>query len=176
LDTLIFIAASYFIIVGVLTLVFNTSSYWMGVVSGSMSHQGDPKWRLYFEDRTIRELLLTSEGLQHIIPEDHIYDTADFPIQDGFDRGDLIVVRGVNSVSEISVGDVIIIQRENNIPLTHRVLAAWEENGKIRFTTKGDHNPYLVGDDLVVRPEQIVGKVIYVIPNLGSFFLWFQGG
>ena len=175
-ETVIVVIAFYFIFVGALTVLFNTSSYWMGVVSNSMSHEGGPNWRTYFEDKSMRELLLTSEGLYHVLAQDlHTYDTRRFPLQDGFSKGDLIIVRGVNSVSEISVGDVIIIERENKIPLTHRVFAVWEEDGKIRFVTKGDHNSYLISDDLRVSPEQIIGKVVYVIPELGNLFLWFQG-
>ena len=174
-ETVLFIVALYFLIVGVLILAFNTSSYWMGVVSNSMKHEEWVDWKLYFQDQSMRQFLLSQSNLEYISEQDHLYDPDHFPIQGGFTRGDLLVIRGVNSISEISVGDVIIIERPNDIPLTHRVFAAWEENGKIRFTTKSDYNSYLLSDDMIVYPEQIIGKVVYVIPKLGNISVWFQG-
>mgnify|MGYP000241631552 CR=1 FL=1 len=174
-ETVLFIVALYFLVVGVLILAFNTSSYWMGVVSNSMNHEEWVDWKLYFQDQSMRQFLLSQSNLEYISEQDHLYDPDHFPIQGGFARGDLLVIRGVNSISEISVGDVIIIERPNDIPLTHRVFAAWEENGKIRFTTKGDYNSYLLSDDMIVYPEQIIGKVVYVIPKLGNISVWFQG-
>jgi signal peptidase len=90
--------------------------------------------------------------------------------------GDLLVVQGVGSVSDISVGDVLIIDRSpwNPTPLTHRVLALWVEDGRVKVVTKGDGNDHLINDDMVF-PEQIVGKVIFVVPKLGYISLWFQG-
>lgn len=175
LEMILMLGILYFAFSGVLILVFNTDSYWMGVISNSMTHEEGLDWKTYFEDKDAREYMLSRYGLTTVVTEDHLYDTSGFPITGGFTRGDLLVIKGLNSVSDISVGDVLIINRPNDIPLTHRVFAAWEEDGKIRFTTKGDYNTYLIDDDRVVYPEQIVGKVVFVIPKLGNISLWFQG-
>jgi signal peptidase I len=137
----------------------------MGVTSGSMKHD-DGAWRGYY----------TAQGKNSYI----------FPIQGGFERGDLLIVQGVNSVSEISVGDVLIIDRGQGVtPLTHRVVEIWEENGEVRLMTKGDANPQsyeyftegnrMVPGDYPIKPSQILGKVVFVIPKLGYISLWFQG-
>ena len=154
---LLFLGIFYFAFMGSLTLVFRTDSFWMGVVSGSMKHDGEA-WRDYY----------TARG-------DNSYK---FSIQGGFERGDLLIIQGVNSVSEISVGDVLIIDRGPNvIPLTHRVVEIWEESGEVRLKTKGDANSRsdaAIGD-YPIKPSQILGKVVLVIPKLGYISLWFQG-
>jgi len=167
-DTLVFLlllGIFYFTFMGSLTLIFRTDSFWMGVTSGSMKHNGEV-WRDYY----------TAQG----------ENSYRFPIQGGFERGDLLIVQGVNSVSEISVGDVLIIDRGAGVtPLTHRVVEIWEENGEVRLRTKGDANPQsyehftegnrIVPGDYPIEPSQILGKVVFVIPKIGYISLWFQG-
>ena len=149
----------YFSFMGVLTLAFRTDSFWMAVTSGSMKHDGET-WRDYY----------TAQG----------ENSYKFPIQGGFERGDLLIIQGVNSVSEISVGDVLIIDRGPSVvPLTHRVVDMWEENGEARLMTKGDSKdnpqPSAAIGDYPIKPSQILGKVVFVIPKLGNISLWFQG-
>ncbi len=170
----------YFVIAGALVVVFRTDSYWLAVISGSMSHE-DNSWENYYIDLNLRKQVLQKNNIT--IPSDAItiVDTSGFPIQGGFERGDMLIIQGVSSPSDISIGDVLIINRSPNIPLTHRVFAKWEENGLVRFTTKGDHNnpPYvtneLITSDTKVLPEKVVGKVIFVIPKIGNVALWLQG-
>jgi signal peptidase I len=180
MEFLLLIGVIYCLMAGVATVAFRTDGYWMAVFSGSMTHEDD-SWKPYFENQSVRQSLFG----RYTVPlqSDNImtFDTSKFPIQGGFERGDLLFIQGVSSVSEISVGDVLIIDRSPIMPLTHRVLAMWTENGKVRFTTKGDHNtpPYnsqeILSDDLSIRPEQVVGKVIFVVPKIGTLSLWLQG-
>jgi len=162
---LLLLGIFYFAFVGFLTVALRTDSFWMVVVSGSMKHDGET-WREYYTalgDNSFR-----------------------FPIQGGFERGDLLVTQGVNSVSEIAIGDVLIIDRGPDVtPLTHRVAEIWEENGEVRLRTKGDaslvsYEYFVEGGrrvpgDYPISPRQILGKVIFVIPELGRISLWFQG-
>jgi len=152
---LLLLGIFYFAFMGSLTLVFRTSSFWMAVTSDSMKHDGDLTWREYYTAR-----------------EENSYR---FPIQGGFEKGDLLIVQGVNSVSEIAIGDVLIIDRPYDIPLTHRVVEMQEENGMIVLRTKGDANAGFVSGDYPIKPSQILGKVVFMIPKLGIIPLWFQG-
>lgn len=139
----------YFAYQGILMLVFNSETPLMPVISDSMKHH-DESWREVYE--------LRGEN------------THRFPIQKGFERGDLVVVRGVSSPSEIKVGDVVVYQRNPNmIPVVHRILAILE-NGKF-FVPKGDANP---SPDSPISFEMVRGKVVGVVPNLGwlSLSLW----
>ena len=174
LELFLLLGMFYFAIAGILTVALRTDSYWMAVISPSMMHEGE-RWRIYFENETTRREFLRAGGVSNLVKDVDTYDTSKFPIQGGFERGDLLIIQGVSSVSEITTGDVLMIDMPGTDPLTHRVLAMWEENGKVRFTTKGDHNDYLVPNDRVIEPERVMGKVVFVIPKLGHIALWFRG-
>ena len=148
------LAILYFSISGVLILALRTETYWMSVTSNSMKHDYEG-WREIFE----------TDG----------YDTSKFPLQGGFEKGDLIVTKGIYSVSEVAVGDVVIMdQGPSVIPLVHRVVEIYEENGRTCFKTRGDaysnRNKFEYFDQ-----ESVLGKVIFVIPKIGWISLWFRG-
>ena len=63
----------------------------------------------------------------------------EFKFSNGFNKGDIMVVRGV-SPQAVDVGDVIIYHANKQYPLIHRVVAINDTNG-LRYTTKGDNNP-----------------------------------
>lgn len=49
---------------------------------------------------------------------------------------------------------------------THRIVRIEEENGKLRFFTKGDAN--MIEDQQPVEEHRVVGKVIFISPQLGK--------
>ena len=155
LKFILILAILYFGVSGVLVLALRVDPYWRAVISNSMKHQ-DESWREYFEERD--------------------YDTSQFPIQGGFERGDMLIVQGVGSVTEITVGEVIVFDTGQPTPLVHRVVDIRNENGEIRLTTKGDANRGILSMEESIKPEQIMCKVIFVIPKIGYLSLWFQGG
>ena len=78
--------------------------------------------------------------------------------------GDLILVSKVEA-EDIKEGDIITFKNGKNY-VTHRVMNVIRgEDGKLRFKTKGDANEEW--DHEVVKAEDLVGKVIFVIPKLG---------
>ncbi|MDD5193284.1 MAG: S26 family signal peptidase [Candidatus Nanoarchaeia archaeon] len=97
---------------------------------------------------------------------------SNFPIKNGFSKGDIIIVWGR---FEPKVGDIIIFRpnKESSAPrpIIHRIIKI--ENGMIQ--TKGDHNPdqlkssnnYYKTDETSIQKEQIIGKAIFKIPYLG---------
>ncbi|MFQ6129677.1 MAG: hypothetical protein ACE5OT_02570 [Candidatus Hadarchaeaceae archaeon] len=143
----------YFVVSGALILALRTDTYWRAVISNSMKHE-DESWREYFEVRG--------------------YDSSQFPLQGGFERGDMLVTQGVSSVTEISIGEVIVVDTGQRHPLVHRVVDIRNENGEARLTTKGDGNQGLLSVEKSIKPEQIRGRVIFVIPKLGHLSLWYQ--
>lgn len=154
-EFLLMLGILYFAFTGVMILIFRTDSFWRGVTSQSMKHD-DYSWRQHYIDRGI--------------------DPSQFPIQSGFERGDLLIIQGVISFSEIKIGDVVVLDQGSGvIPLVHRVVEIWYENGSPRFATKGDANSRSLPSEETNRPEQILGKVILVVPKLGYLSLWFQG-
>ncbi len=152
LGFILILAILYFGVSGALILALRTDTYWMAVASNSMKHDGEG-WKGIFE----------TGG----------YDTSKFPLQGGFERGDMLIIQGVSSIAEISIGDVILFDTDQPMPLVHRIVAIAGENGEAMVMTKGDAN--ISPDTSPVKPEQIRGKVIFVIPELGHLSLWFRG-
>ncbi len=87
-----------------------------------------------------------------------------WPIPGGFDVGDLPIVQGSSSYS---AGDVIVYSVPGqNVPIIHRIIKV---NADKTFMTKGDHNSNLLNFENRVKPEQVHGRVIFIIPKLGYF-------
>lgn len=70
--------------------------------------------------------------------------------------GSLAVVREIPA-QEIETGDVVTVDREDNLPVTHRVISMQElDGGKYRITMQGDANstpdphPYIVSSVRIV--------------------------
>lgn len=73
---------------------------------------------------------------------------------------DMVVV---HREDHYEVGDVVSYKTESNL-VTHRIVDRTEDG----FITKGDANN--VEDREPVSPEQILGKVVLVVPGVGRFF------
>jgi len=98
-----------------------------------------------------------------------------YPLKNGFNRGDIIVLRGAHRDS-LSVGDVLVFQGPKPQPIIHRVVKEWEvvndETGEVGmyYQTKGDHNRDSFGGDLgelEIGEDRILGKGWLRIPYLG---------
>lgn len=90
-----------------------------------------------------------------------------FPFSNGFDKGDVIILWRANH--NVDVGDILVFQADRPQPIIHRVVKKWEENGKVFYQTKGDHNQRSsdgVGE-LRIGEERVLGKGIVRIPFLG---------
>ncbi len=149
--TVFILAVVYFAFMAILMLALGTTTPLCAVTSDSMRHN-DNSWKTYFLDRG--------------------YDPSNFPFQSGFERGDLLVVRGCNA-KDIAIGDVIVFQVPGRQELTHRVVEKLEVDNQLIFRTKGDANPG--ADPIPVKPEWIKGRVIFAIPKIGYISLWLQG-
>lgn len=79
--------------------------------------------------------------------------------------GDVILIKKIKDIEEVHVGDVIQFRR-GSILISHRVMEIKQEDKKgVRYKTKGDNNS---GPDIeLVRPEDIKGEIIKVIPKVG---------
>lgn len=79
-------------------------------------------------------------------------------MEPSFSAGDLVII---HKEKEYRPGDIITFRDEDSY-VTHRITEAAEGG----FITKGDANP--TADRETVRTDQIEGKVILIIPWLGS--------
>lgn len=82
---------------------------------------------------------------------------------------DVLVVDGKVPFEEIQIGDIIVFNRPNGHDrvIVHRVAAVMAEDPKT-IRTKGDANPLSIpGTDYPITDEEYIGKVAYVIPQIG---------
>ena len=78
--------------------------------------------------------------------------------------GDVVIVGGVDPV-DIEEQDIITFTTGAEEPVTHRVVNVTERNGQVAFRTKGDANED--ADPQLVGPDQVIGRVMFVIPLIG---------
>lgn len=65
--------------------------------------------------------------------------------------------------------DIITFQRSESLldmPITHRIVKKTETEGSVFYTVKGDAN--VAPDNTKVFPDQVIGKVDFTIPFIGS--------
>ena len=83
-------------------------------------------------------------------------------MEPAIEPGDMIIFR---EQEDYEVGDVVVFEAENFV--THRIIEA-TENG---FITQGDANNV---DDGEVLREQMIGKVVLIIPKAGHVVDFFK--
>jgi len=82
---------------------------------------------------------------------------------------DVLVVQGNEPFEDIDVGDIIVFNRPSGHDrvIVHRVASIIEDDPKT-IKTKGDANPSSIpGTDYPVTEEEYIGKVAYVVPQIG---------
>jgi len=82
---------------------------------------------------------------------------------------DVLIVQGHVSFEDIKVGDIIVFNRPttHDRVIVHRVASIIDDEPKT-IRTKGDANPASIpGTDFPITKEDYIGKVAYVIPQLG---------
>ena len=82
---------------------------------------------------------------------------------------DVLIVQGHESFDDIKVGDIIVFNRPSTHDrvIVHRVASIIDDNPKT-IRTKGDANPGSIpGTDFPIIKEDYIGKVAYVIPQVG---------
>jgi hypothetical protein len=129
------------------------------VISNSMSHfqlsMTHPDYGKTFSE--LRYELWASKGYAKS-------DVERFTAPGGFEMGDLLIAV---PAQEFSPGDIVVYEMYEGMVMTHRLL---EDNGSTMALV-----PDLLYDtDLIdwVERDKVKGKVIFVIPKLGTFHLF----
>ena len=82
---------------------------------------------------------------------------------------DVLVVQGNEPFDQIKIGDVIVFNRPagQDRVIVHRVVSITDDD-PYTLRTKGDANPASIpGTDFPITEEEYIGKVAYVIPQVG---------
>lgn len=83
-------------------------------------------------------------------------------------QGSLSVVREIPA-SQIEVGDVVTVDREGQLPITHRVTTVEGTGAERIITMKGDANNYADPAPYTVTE---VRTVLWSVPNLARIVIW----
>lgn len=83
--------------------------------------------------------------------------------------GSVAVVKEINA-DQIQVGDVITVDRDGRLPVTHRVIDVHQQGGgEALVQMQGDANP--TPDPGMYRVEK-VRKVLWSVPELAKVIVW----
>lgn len=99
----------------------------------------------------------------------------EFPFKRGLNIGDVMILYG-KKPENIEIGEILVFVPGDKQwfsqygPVIHRVVDKWEEDGKWKFTTKGDHNPIIIENNNfedVISEDQVIAVGVVRIPYLG---------
>lgn len=84
--------------------------------------------------------------------------------------GDMIIIR---SQSDYAVGDTVTyLLPDGKNSVTHEIIRTYVEGGTTYYITKGVNND--AEDPNPVAKQQVAGKVVLIIPGLGTFLEWIK--
>lgn len=156
-----------YVVYPVLGVTLATTHPVVAVVSESMEHDSNfNKW-------------WNNAGTWYVPNGIQKEDFEKFPLKNGFNKGDIMVLRGLKP-EKVEVGDVIVFWGTKRDPIIHRVVKTWQESGKFHYQTKGDNyktnptsirNPTL--DETNISEEQVIGHAVVRIPLLGYIKIGF---
>jgi len=87
-------------------------------------------------------------------------DFSNFQYSNGFNRGDLIILKGRE---ELSAGQIVVFNAGEKDPVIHRLIQSEEQS----IATKGDNNVNQLPYEHSISKEQIIGHAFIKIPLLG---------
>lgn len=155
-----------FIVYPALGFLLSTTHPVVAVVSESMEHNSgfDAWWDKsgkWYSDNGIKK-----------------EDFSNFPLRNGFNKGDIMVLMGKNA-NDIKVGDVVVFWSRET-PIIHRVVKKWQIGNDHYFQTKGDNyrtNPTSIKspllDETSIKEDRLVGNAVLRIPLIGYIKIWF---
>lgn len=150
-DLIILYVIVKFIFFPVMGLIFATPMPSLIVESESMIHQGnfDAWWQDYGWWYTNNNI--TKE------------EAAKWNFHNGINKGDIVILKGSrNGEYNLNIGDVIIFDAKQRLPIIHRVAI-----NDTTISTKGDNNQGQLAVEKSINQNQIIGRVIFRIPKAG---------
>ena len=82
---------------------------------------------------------------------------------------DIIVISGHILFDDVKIGDIIVFDKpkDHSKVIVHRIVAVVDDDPRT-LRAKGDNNQQsIVGTDYPITNEEYIGKVVYVIPQVG---------
>lgn len=117
----------------------------------------------------IINIILSFEENTHIFGI-HIFNIISESMEPTLEKNDIVIVQKCKE-SQLHKGDIITFLQDEKI-ISHRILNIVKENGITKYETKGDNNK--ITDSNKVEFEQIYGKVVFKIKNIGQIVNYIQ--
>lgn len=117
----------------------------------------------------IINIILSFEENTHIFGI-HIFNIISESMEPTLEKNDIVIVQKCKE-SQLHKGDIITFLQDEKI-ISHRILNIVKENGITKYETKGDNNK--IADSNKVEFEQIYGKVVFKIKNIGQIVNYIQ--
>ena len=86
------------------------------------------------------------------------FEVAPGSMENTINIGDVVIV---NLTKDVNENDIIVYKDDNNF-ITHRLIKKQAD----KLITRGDANN---SEDKPINEDQILGKVIYIVPKMGIF-------
>ena len=86
------------------------------------------------------------------------FEVATGSMENTINIGDVVIV---NLTKDVNENDIIVYKDDNNF-ITHRLIKKQAD----KLITRGDANN---SEDKPINEDQILGKVIYIVPKMGIF-------
>jgi hypothetical protein len=155
-------------------MLLGTTHPIVAVVSNSMEHPAGSfgEWlesRQCCDAGCSRSIVPSSHYASYgITPEDF----ERFPFRNGFDKGDVMVLRAPEG---LAIGDILVFWAEGrNEPIIHRIVQVRQlADGNYAYSTKGDNNCGSAQFEHDIRADLMIGKAVARIPFLGWIKIFF---
>ena len=99
-----------------------------------------------------------------------VYIVLSGSMEPTYHTGSVIYVKDVD-VNTLETGDVITFKLTNTV-VTHRIVDVVEEDGVVKYQTKGDANDMI--DGTLVTQDKVMGSPVFTIPYLGYLINFVQ--
>jgi signal peptidase I len=159
-----------YILYPLLGIILGTQFPIVAVISESMEHRLDNKQICgksldEFQESFINYWEMCGEWYEELGITRKEFQS--FPLRDGFDKGDVIILW---RAKKVKVGDILVFRGNRPQPIIHRVIKIYEKDNHTFYETKGDHNSDSIKNSLEenkIGKERVYGKGILRIPYLG---------
>jgi hypothetical protein len=149
-DAILILIIGNFILFPGIGMALNSDFPVVAVISGSMDHQDEDFNDWWLQKAQQYEIYNISQS-----------DFENFYAENGFDKGDVLVIKGV-PIAELKVGDVIVYSvPQRGDPIIHRIVSLDP------ISTKGDANSGQISFERAIPENQVHGKAVALIPYLG---------
>ena len=117
----------------------------------------------------IINLILSFEENTHILGI-YMFNIVSESMEPTSEKNDVVIVQKCE-ISQLQKGDIItFLQDERTV--SHRIIGITQENGNIKFQTKGDNNE--IPDPDLIEFGQVYGKVLFRIKKIGKAVSYIQ--